>query len=103
MVGTFLGTEAQDTAVAFYAAFTGTISVALLLLNLAIVRNPRLLLNPELDIPWFRRMIRGQVIAVVTYAFAAALAFFNSYAALAITFLMWVYWTIATRDEYKKE
>ncbi|MEI6114003.1 MAG: TMEM175 family protein [Burkholderiales bacterium] len=103
MVGTFIGTEAQETAVAFYAGFTGTISVALLLLNVAIVKNPRLLVNAKLDIPWFHNMIRGQIIAVATYAFAAALAFFSSYAALAITFLMWVFWTIATRDGNKSD
>ena len=103
MVGTFIGTEAQDTAVAFYAGFTGTISLALLMLNLAIVKNPGLLVNSTLDIPWFHKMIRGQIIAVFTYAFAAGLAFFSSYAALAVTFLMWVFWTIATRDGNKSD
>ena len=85
MVGTFIGTGAQDTAVAFYAGFNGTISVALLMLNLAIVKNPGLLVNSTLDIPWFHKMIKGQIIAVITYAFAAALAFFSSYAALAVS------------------
>ena len=35
-VGTFIGTNAENTAVAFYAAFTGSITVSMLLLNLYI-------------------------------------------------------------------
>jgi len=98
-VGTFIGTNAENTAVAFYAAFTGSITVSMLLLNLYILRNERLLITPEKSIPWIRRMIKGQIVGIVSYGIITVLAFYYSRVAIVLTFCMWVFWAIATKDE----
>lgn len=97
-VGTFIGTGAVNTAASFYAGFTGVIVVCMLLLNLAIVRNKKIIINPDKNLPWFNNMIKGQIIGIVVYAFASIIAFYSAFIALAITFGMWVYWAIATKD-----
>ncbi len=98
-VGTFIGTNAENTAVAFYAAFTGSITVSMLLLNLCILQNKRLLLNQVKSIPWIKGMIKGQVIGILSYAAITFLAFYYSKAAIVLTFFMWVFWAIATKDK----
>ena len=98
-VGTFIGTNAENTAVAVYAAFTGSITVSMLLLNLYILRNERLLITPEKSIPWIKRMIKGQIIGIVSYGIITILAFYFSRIAIVLTFFMWVFWAIATKDE----
>jgi uncharacterized membrane protein len=98
MVGAFIDTEARNTAVAFYAGFTGMITLAMLILNLAIVRHPGLLVSAEKSLPWFRGMIKEQVIGFLAYETAAVIALFAPYAALAITFFMWVFWAVSTKD-----
>jgi uncharacterized membrane protein len=97
-VGTFIGTAAENTAVAFYAAFTGSITLSMLLLNLCIMQNKKLLLDPDKSIPWFNKMIQGQIVGVVCYIVTALIAFYFSKIALVLTFLMWVFWAIATKD-----
>jgi len=99
MVGSFIGTNAQDTAVAFYAGFTGFITFSLFLLNVCITKNKKLLVNAEKSIPWFKNMMKGQLIGFALYEFAAVLAIYSSIAALIITFLMWVYWGLSTVDK----
>lgn len=98
-VGTFIGTNAENTAVAFYAVFTGSITVSMLLLNLCILQNKRLLLNQVKSIPWIKGMIKGQVIGILSYAAITFLAFYYSKAAIVLTFFMWVFWAIATKDK----
>jgi len=98
-VGTFIGTPAENTAVAFYAAFTGSITLTMLLLNICILQNKKLLLNPQKSIPWFNEMIRGQIIGVVSYAAITVVAFYFSKIAMILTFFMWVFWAIATKDK----
>ena len=98
-VGTFIGTAAENTAVAFYAGFTGSITLTMLLLNLCILKNKKLLLNPTKSIPWFNEMIRGQVIGITAYAAAAIIALYYSRIAIILTFLMWVFWAFATQDK----
>ena len=98
-VGTFIGTAAENTAVAFYAAFTGSITLTMLLLNLCIMQNKRLLLNPDKSIPWFKGMIQGQIIGVIAYGLTTMVAFYFSKIAIILTFLMWVFWAVATRDK----
>jgi uncharacterized membrane protein len=97
-VGTFIGTAAENTAVAFYAGFTGSITLTMLLLNIYILKNERYLLNPEKSIPWFKGMIKGQIIGVVSYAAITILAFYFSKIAIVFTFSMWVFWAMATKD-----
>lgn len=99
MVGSFIGTDAQDTAVAIYAGFTGFITLSMLLLNICIVSNPSLLVNPGKSLPWFRKMMTEQVIGFIAYEAAAVLAMYHSIAALAVTFFMWVFWVFASKDE----
>ena len=98
-VGTFIGTNAENTAVAFYAGFTGSITLTMLLLNICILQNKRLLLNPEKSIPWFKGMIKGQIIGVLCYAVITVFAFYFSKMSLVLTFFMWVFWAIATKDK----
>jgi uncharacterized membrane protein len=97
-VGAFIGTNAVNTAVSFYAGFTGVIVICMLLLNLGIVRNKTIIINPDKNLPWFNNMIKGQIIGIVVYAFASIIAFYSAFIALALTFGMWVYWAIATKD-----
>ena len=97
-VGAFIGTEAVNTAVAFYAGFTGLIVFTMLLLNLGIVNNSKIIINPDRNLPWFKNQIKQQCIAILVYAIAAVLAFYSPTIALAITFLMWVFWAIVTKD-----
>lgn len=98
-VGTFIGTPAENMAVAFYAAFTGSITLTMLLLNLCIMQNKKLFLKPGKSIPWLKGMIKGQVIGVFAYGVTTMIAFYFSKVALLLTFLMWVFWAVATRDK----
>ena len=98
-VGTFIGTDAENTAVAFYAGFTGSITLTMLLLNLCILQNKNLLLNPEKSVPWFKGMIKGQIIGVISYGIITIFALYFSKIAIIMTFFMWVFWAIATKDK----
>lgn len=102
-VGTFIGTEAVNTAVSFYAGFTGVIVLSMLLLNLGIINNPKSMINPNKDLPWFKIQIKQQLIAIAVYAIATVLAFYNPTISLALTFLMWVFWAIVTKDTDNEE
>lgn len=97
-VGTFINSPAINTAVAFYAGFTGLIVFTMLFLNLGILKNSQIIIDPEKNIGWFKNQITQQVIAISIYAIAAIIAFYLPTIALAITFLMWVYWAIVTKD-----
>ncbi len=98
-VGTFIGTPAENTAVAFYAGFTGSITLTMLMLNLCIVNNKNLLFNPEKSIPWFKGMIKGQIVGIIAYTLTAVIALYYSRVAIVLTFFMWVFWAIATQDK----
>ncbi|MEI6681341.1 MAG: TMEM175 family protein [Bacteroidota bacterium] len=97
-VGAFIGTDAVNTAVAFYAGYTGLIVLSMLLLNAGIVSNPKLLVS-ERSLPWFRKMIKGQLIGVTVYGIATLIAFFSPAVAMLMTFAMWVFWAIVTFDK----
>ena len=97
-VGAFIGTPAVNTAVSFYAGFTGLIVVCLLLLNLGIVNNTKIIINPDKNLPWFKNQIKQQLVAILVYTIAAVVAFYSSAIALSITFLMWVFWAFVTKD-----
>ncbi len=60
MVGNFFGTEAENTAVSFYAACTGLISLSLLLLNICIINNKKMTVAPETSVSWFKSMMKGE-------------------------------------------
>jgi uncharacterized membrane protein len=97
-VGAFIGTNAVNTAVAFYAGYTGLIVLSMLLLNLGIVSNTKLLVSAERSLPWFRKMIKGQLIGVMVYGIATLIAFYSPAVALSMTFAMWIFWAIVTFD-----
>jgi len=97
-VGAFIGTNAVNTAVAFYAGYTGLIVLSMLLLNVGIVSNPKLLVS-ERSLPWLRKMIKGQLIGVTVYGIATLIAFYSPTVALLMTFAMWVFWAIVTFDK----
>ena len=97
-VGSFIGTDARNTAVAFYAGFTGLIVVCMLFLNLAIINNQKIIINPEINLPWFKNMIKGQILAIIVYIIATIIAFYSSTIALILTFMMWAFWAIITKD-----
>jgi uncharacterized membrane protein len=98
LVGEFIGTNAVNTAVAFYAGFTGIIVMCMFLLNLGIVRNPKFIINPENNLPWFKTQMKQQVLAISVYFLASFLAFYSPTISLGLTFLMWVFWGFATGD-----
>ncbi len=102
-VGNFIGTEAVNTAVAFYAGFTGLIVLCMFFLNLSIINNPKIITNPDKSLPWFRNQLKQQIMAIFVYAVATIVAFYSSTIALAITFLMWVFWAIVTKDTDDEE
>ena len=97
-VGAFIGTPAVSTAVAFYAGYTGLIVLSMLLLNTGIVSNAKLLVSAKRSLPWFRKMIKGQIIGVLVYGIAAFIAFYSPAVALLMTFAMWIFWAIVTFD-----
>ncbi len=98
-VGSFIGTPAQNTAISFYAGYTGIIVLTMFFLNLGILNNKKLIINPEKNIYWFKKQTKQQLIAIMCYALAAVIAFYSPITALAITFLMWIFWAIVTKDE----
>lgn len=102
-VGAFIGTEAVNTAVAFYAGFTGLIVLCMLLLNLGIIKNQKIIINLEKNLPWFKNELKLQFMAIIVYAVATIVAFYSSTIALVITFLMWVFWAIVTKDNDEEE
>jgi uncharacterized membrane protein len=97
-VGVFIGTNAVNTAVSFYSGFTGFIVLSMSLLNWAIISNRKLIINPDKNLPWLKNLLKGQIIGLVFYTAATIVAFYSPFIALAITFGMWVFWAIATRD-----
>ncbi len=98
IVGQFIGTQAVNTAVAFYAGFTGIIVLCMLFLNLGIISHPQNIIASGKNLPWFATQIKQQIIAICIYASASVIAFFSPSIALSLTFLMWVFWAIITKD-----
>jgi uncharacterized membrane protein len=95
-VGRFLGTGAQSTAVTFYAAYTGLISLSMLLLMLYLRGRPRLLADGSRSVTAVDTLLKGAIGGVTAYALLAAAALARPRLALAGTFLMWVFWAAVT-------
>ncbi|MEP6466631.1 MAG: TMEM175 family protein [Parafilimonas sp.] len=102
-VGAFIGTGAVNTAVSFYAGYTGLIVLCMLLLNFGITKNPKNMIDSGKSLPWFKNQIKQQAVAVLVYGIAAIVAFYSSAIALGITFLMWAFWAVVTKDSDDKE
>lgn len=103
LVGSFMNTGAQATAVAVYAGFTGCITLSMLLLNICIVSNKHLIMHPNKNLPWFKKMMKGQVLGFIVYEGAAVLALYYPMLAIMVTFFMWVFWVIVSRDHKDDE
>ncbi|OIN59254.1 TMEM175 family protein [Arsenicibacter rosenii] len=103
LVGNFIDTEAINTAVGFYTGFTGLIVLTMLLLNLGIIGDRGKIINPEKNLEWFFSQIKQQMVAVLVYGIATIIAFYAPYIALSITFMMWIFWAIVTKDTDDEE
>ena len=44
-------------------------------------------------------MIKGQIIGVISYGIITVFALYFSKIAIIMTFFMWVFWAIATKDK----
>jgi uncharacterized membrane protein len=103
LVGNFIGTNAQNTAIAFYAGFTGLIVLAMFLLNLSILTHKKYIIHPEKNLAFFQSQSKLQLLAIGVYAVATFLAFYSPTIAIGITFLMWVFWAFVTKDTENEE
>jgi uncharacterized membrane protein len=97
-VGIFIGTGAVNTAVSFYSAFTGLIVLSMLVLNLGLIKSPQNMINPATSLPWFKKQVKQQVVAILVYFIAAIVAQYSAGIALSMTFLMWVFWAVITKE-----
>jgi hypothetical protein len=48
-------------------------------------------------------MMRSQIVGILMYASAALLALYSAPAALGVTFVMWVFWGVATKEDATEE
>lgn len=92
-LGLFLLSDALKTAVIFYSGYFVLISLAFRLLWFAASRNKDLLV---LDITekQIKQTTRNENIGLTFNAIIFAVAFINPWAALALSFAMWVYWIV---------
>lgn len=99
-VGRFISSGGEGTAVAFYAAFTGFINLAMLLLTAYLYRHKSLLVTETSAEP-LAALLRHEMIGVASYAALAAMGVPFPRLALTGTFLMWVFWAlvVAASDE----
>ncbi|MBS1539577.1 MAG: DUF1211 domain-containing protein [Bacteroidetes bacterium] len=102
-VGAFINTPAINTAVAFYCGYILIFVLSVTLLNWIIISQPENVINAEKNIPWFKNQIKQQIVAIIIYGLAVVLAFYTPYISLGITFLMWVFWAVVTKDSDNDE
>ena len=91
-IGQFAGTEAQAVATAFYAGYTGLVSLSFLLVTMTLRSTPALLMRGDILQGQLTRLGRFEAVGVAIYAALAMLAFWSPDLALAGTCLMWLYW-----------
>ena len=90
-LGLFLTTEALKTAVIFYAGYFVLISLAFRLLWFSAVRNKNLLMDGITN-EQIKQTTRNENIGLVCNCIILCIAFINPWAALTLSFAMWVYW-----------
>ena len=98
LVGSFIGTDAQGTAVAFYAACSGFLTLSMTMLTSYISHNPHLLVSPEKSIRWLKKLMKYQLAGFLAYESVAILALYYPISALIILFLIGALWIFATND-----
>ncbi len=98
-VGLFIGTAAQGAAVAFYAAYSGLLTLSMAGLTHYIIRHPHLLVSSSVSVPWFKKLLRFQLAGFLFYESVAVLALYYPVSALVILFLFAALWIITSKDE----
>lgn len=91
-IGQFAGTDAQAVAAAFYAGYTGLISLSFLLLTLNLRATPALLMHGGELHAQLGRLALFEGAGVVIYAVLAVLALWSPDLSLTGTCAMWLYW-----------
>lgn len=92
-LGKFLTTDAFKAAVIFYTAYFVLISLAFRLLWFAAARKKDLLVH-GITANQMRQTTRNENIGLICNAIILGVAFINPWAALALSFGMWVYWVV---------
>ena len=90
-LGLFLQTEALKTAVIFYTGYFVLISLAFRLLWYAASRKKERLIHSITD-KQIKQTTKNENIGLVCNAVIMGVAFINPWAALVLSFGMWVYW-----------
>ena len=90
-LGLFLQTPALKTAVVFYTGYFVLISIAFKLLWHAASRDRRLLV-PGISEQQIKRLTRNENIGLICNSLIMGVAFISPWAALTLSFVMWVYW-----------
>ena len=90
-LGLFLLTNALQTAVIFYTGYFVLISLAFRLLWFAANRKKDLLVH-DITEEQIRRTTKNENIGLICNSIIFAVAFINPWAALVLSFVMWVYW-----------
>ncbi len=97
-VGLFIGTGAQGAAVAFYAAYSGLLTLSMAGLTSYILRHPHLLISASISVPWLNKLLRQQMAGFLLYESVAVLALYYPVSALVVSFLLGVLWILVTND-----
>ena len=92
-LGEFLLTGGFKTAVIFYTGYFVLISLAFRLLWHAASRKKENLVH-DITEKQVRRTTRNENIGLICNSVILAVAFFNPWLALALSFAMWVYWMV---------
>jgi uncharacterized membrane protein len=92
-LGLFLLTGALKAAVIFYTGYFVLISLAFRLLWFAASRKKELLIH-DITVKQMRQTTRNENIGLTCNAIIFGVAFLNPWAALVLSFVMWVYWTL---------
>lgn len=92
-LGEFLLTEGFRTATIFYSGYFVLISLGFRLLWFAASRNKENLTHNVTAIQ-IRRTAKNENAGLICNTIIFAIAFFNPWLALALSFVMWVYWVL---------
>jgi len=90
-LGLFLLTGALKTAVIFYTAYFVLISIGFRVLWYTVVRKKQLLLHSVTE-KQIRRITKNENIGLICNLAIMLVAFANPWAALVLSFAMWIYW-----------
>jgi uncharacterized membrane protein len=92
-LGEYLLSSGFKTAVIFYTAYFVLISIAFRLLWYAATRKAGILMN-DVTAAQINETTRNENIGLTCNAIIFGVAFINPWVALALSFIMWVYWIV---------